>query len=425
MKKSARRAGKKEVGETTVSSDESGLTSVLREARQSLREVVLEAGFGVFAELLEEDREALCGPRNERSAERMAYRHGYDEGCLVMGGRQVRLRKPRVRGVGGKEMSLSSWESMRDQDPLDDRAVEQIMCGVSTRKYGRSLEELPDGMDSVGTSKSSVSRRFVARTRREVDAFLSRSLTDLDLPVLMCDGVHIGKHLVLIALGIARDGTKHVLGVVEGSTESERVCRSLLRQLIERGLEVERRRLIVIDGSKGLHAAIQKTFGEWCAVQRCRVHKMRNVLDHLPKHLRPWFQTKLRKAWRSESVKDAESRLLALAKELEEEHPGAAASLREGLDKTLTVHRLQLSGALLKTLRSTNPIENLNGSLKHTAKNVKRWRGGSMVVRWAVTGILEAESKFRRIRGYKDLHRLEAGLATIIKPEVGLEEATA
>lgn len=424
MRKGVRRAAKKKASEKVAGATLSGLVAVVAEARRALREVVLEAGFGVFAELLEEDREALCGPRHVRAAERRAYRHGYDQGRLTMGGRQVRMRKPRVRGVDGTEESLPTWESMRDQDPLEERALEQILCGVSTRKYERSLEELPE-VESVGTSKSSVSRRFVARTRREVEAFLSRSLAELDLPVLMFDGVHIGKHLVIVGLGIASDGTKHVLGVVEGSTESQRVCRTLLRQLIERGLSVERRRLVVLDGSKGLRAAIDKTFGDWCVVQRCRVHKKRNVVEHLPKHLRPWFRAKLQKAWKVDDAKQAESRLVALARELEEEHPGAAASLREGHEQTLTVTKLGLSGALLQTLRSTNAIENLHGSMKNTAKNVKRWRGGSMVVRWAVTGILEAESRFRRVRGYRDLHVLEAGLARLIKPELDVTAVSA
>lgn len=199
------------------------------------------------------------------------------------------------------------------------------------------------------------------------------------------------------------------------------MCRTLLRQLIDRGLVVERRRLIVLDGSKGLLAAVTKTFGDWCLVQRCRVHKARNVTEHLPKHVRPWFRAKLRRAWTANSVKEAESRLLSLAQEMEEDHPGAAGSLREGLEQTLTVNRLGLSGALLQTLRSTNPIENLHGSIKNTARQVKRWRGGSMVVRWAITGILEAESRFRKVRGYRELHQLDAGLAKLIKPGVDVE----
>jgi transposase-like protein len=268
----------------------------------------------------------------------------------------------------------------------------------------------------------------VARTRAQIDAFLSRPLGDLDLPVLMLDGTTLGRHLLIVALGIDREGNKHVLGVVEGTTESAAVCRGLLRRLIDRGLPVERRRLVVLDGSKGLAKAVQTTFGKWAVVQRCRVHKSRNILEHLPKHLRPWFQVRLRKIWKLEKADDAKRELLALAKELEREYPGAAGSLREGLEETLTVNRLGLSGALLRSLRSTNPIENLpalgrhrQGRMKDTARNVKRWRNGSMVLRWAVTGLMEAETRFRRVRGYRDLDQLEAGLKRLIQVELDKE----
>lgn len=414
MGKNVRRSGSRE--EAAVEEFElSGVAGVLIAARESLRELVLHAGFAVFAELLEEDREAVCGPRYSREGEREAYRHGSEVGRLVFGGRQVRLRRPRVRSLEGQEISLPSWEAMKDQDPLSDRAVQQMLCGVSTRKYARSLEEIPPGASSVGTSRSSVSRRFVARTRRQIQTFLSRPLGDLDLPVLMLDGTRLGRHLLIVALGIDRDGNKHVLGVVEGTTESAAVCRRLLRTLIDRGLVVERRRLVVIDGSKGLAKALKTTFGQWIVIQRCRVHKSRNVLEHLPKHLRPWFQVRLRKIWKLEDPEQAQRQLLTLARELEREYPGAAASLREGLEETLTVNRLGLSGALLRTLRSTNPIENLQGRMKDVASNVKRWRNGSMVLRWAVTGLIEAQEHFRRIRGYRDLDQLEIGLERLIE----------
>ena len=420
MGKSVRRSARKEEQEV-VAEDPGGVAGVVVEAREALRDLVLSAGFAIFAELLEEDREALCGARYARGGDRQAYRHGSDEGRLVFGGRQVRLRRPRVRSVEGEELALASWEAMKEQDPLEDRAVQQVLCGVSTRKYDASLEELPPGQESAGTSKSSVSRRFVARTRSQIQAFLSRPLGELDLPVLMLDGTTLGRHLLLVALGIDRQGNKHVLGVVEGTTESAAVCRRLLRTLIDRGLRVERRRLIVVDGSKGLAAALQSTFGEWIVIQRCRVHKSRNVLEHLPKHLRPWFQVRLRKIWKLDDADEAQRRLLALAKELEIEYPGAAGSLREGLEDTLTVNRLGLSGALLRTLRSTNPIENLQGRVKDTARNVKRWRNDSMVMRWAVTGLMAAETRFRRIRGYRDLDQLETGLQRLIHVELDKE----
>ena len=214
-----------------------------------------------------------------------------------------------------------------------------------------------------------------------------------------------------MALGIDRDGKKHVLGVVEGTTESEATCRSLLRDLIERGLPVERCRLWVIDGGKGLRKAIRTTFGDWALIQRCQVHKLRNVLDHLPKNKHTWVRAAIRKAWGSAKENEAKRKLLDLASQLESDHPGAAGSLREGLDDTLTLIGLGVKpGALHRTLCSTNPIENLIGGTKGIARNVKRWRGGRMVLRWSVTGLIEAEKKFRRIRGHRDLPLLIAAL---------------
>ena len=281
---------------------ENPLLEAVVAARSDLRALVMDAGFGVLGSLLEEDWAELCGERYARSQQRRAYRHGYDEGSLVMGGRRVKVRKPRARSVDGQELPLPHWERFKATDPLEERAVEQILCGVTTRKYERSLERLDDGRASSGTSRSSVSRRFVARTAKQVQQYLAQPLNEVDLPVLVIDGTHMGKHLLVIAMGIDADGVKHVLGVVEGTTESSHVCRSLLRQLIERGMPVERARLVVIDGSKGLRKAVRDTFGEWALIQRCRVHKIKNVLEHLPGHIRPWFAAKIRKAWKAETA---------------------------------------------------------------------------------------------------------------------------
>ncbi|MCI0410105.1 MAG: IS256 family transposase [Acidobacteria bacterium] len=386
------------------------LGSVLVRAKQALREVMLSAGTDVLMAMLEEDRAALCGPKHKQSAERENYRYGYDTGPLVLGGRKVAVRKPRVRSIEGDEVELPSWRQFADEDPLTDRAIEQMLVGVSTRKYERSLEPLPEGLESQGTSRSSVSRRFVARTLSQVEAFLARPLKDEDYPVVMIDGTGFGDHLMLVAMGIDSKGEKHVLGVREGTTESEGVCRSLLQDLIERGLEVERARLFVIDGGKGIRKAIRDVFGAWALVQRCQEHKRRNVLDHLPKGKRARVSKALRDAWKSESEATARRLLRQLARDLEPTHPGAAASLREGLDETLTVLSLGVKGSLARTLVSTNPIENLQGLLKQIVRNVKRWRGGSMALRWAVTGLIEAEKRFRRVKGYREMPQLLAAL---------------
>jgi transposase-like protein len=377
-------------------------------------EVVLAHGFEGVMVMLEADRAELCGPNRCWQPERKAYRYGHDEGRLVLGGRTVKVRRPRVRGIHGGEIELPSWRHFAEEDPLHERAIEQILAGVSTRKYGRSLEALPEKLEAGMTSSSSVSRRFIAATQQRVEAFLSRPLDGLDLPVILLDGTGFGgEHVLVTALGIDSSGHKHVLGVIEGTTESEEVCRSLLRNLIDRGLKVERARLFVIDGGKGLRKAIRETFGAWALVHRCHVHKLRNVAEHLPKHRRAWVRAAIRKAWAAATVKEARQKLTQLAAQLDHDHPGAAGSIREGLEETLTLILLGVSGALYRTLCSTNPIENLIGSLKVVARNVKRWRGGTMAVRWAVTGLVEAGKRFRRIRGHREMLQLVSALDAI------------
>ncbi len=309
--------------------------------KDGLRELVVCSGMQVLEKLLEDDRHQLCGPPKKKQADREAYRYGHDSGQLVMGGRKVSLSKPRVRSVGGGELQLPSWEAFRRTDPLSERVIEQILCGVSTRGYERSLEPLDVERNAIGVKKSSVSRRFIAATAEKAREFLNRPLDELDLPVIMIDGLHVGEHVVLGVLGIDASGNKHVLGVCDGPSESERVCRSLLSSLTERGLTVERARLFVIDGSKGLRKAIRQSFGQWALIQRCQLHKLRNVLDHLPENKRAWVRAKMHKAWDQPMGKAAKADLERLARSLESDHPGAAASLREGLSgETQTVQRL-------------------------------------------------------------------------------------
>lgn len=415
MRKGIKNASKRKPirgGRRRESARKVGLGEILVNARASLREVVLSSGLQVLAAMLEEDRERLCGPRSQRSEGRGAYRHGHDEAPVVLGGRKVRVSKPRVRSVDGQEVELSTWRQMTEEDPLEERAVEQMLVGVSTRGYARSLEPVAEEMESVGVSRSSVSRRFVARTAREVEVFLGRELSGLDFPVVMVDGTELGEHVLVTALGIDSTGKKHVLGVREGSTENEQLCAELLRSLVERGLGVERARLFVIDGGKGIRKAIRTVFAGWALIQRCQVHKMRNVVEHLPESKRVWVRSELRRAWSSESAEAAKRKLRGLAKQLDSAHPGAAGSVREGLEETLTLIELGVRGGLHQTLCSTNPIENLQGLLKQVAHNVRRWRGGSMALRWGVTGMMEAERRFRRVKGYRELPQLLAALET-------------
>lgn len=381
------------------------LVSVIVALKDGLRELVVSSGMQVLTALLEEDRERLCGPKRRWQLDRQAYRYGYDQGQLVMGGRKVSVSKPRVRGVAGGEVTLPSWEAFRQTDPLDERVVEQMLCGVSTRKYERSLESLDRGRRARGVKKSTVSRRFIASTSEKVKNFLNRPLDDLDVPIIMIDGLHVGEQVVVGVLGIDTSGQKHLLGLCDGPSESEGVCRGLLRSLIDRGLSVERARLFVIDGSAGLQKAIRQTFGKWALIQRCQIHKLRNVLDHLPERKREWARAKMHKAWESSSTEKARAILENLARSLGD-HPSAAASVREGLAETLTLLSLGVTGTLYRTLRTTNPIENLQGTIRRITRNVRRWRGGSMAVRWVATSLIEAERRFRRIKGVGDIPRL-------------------
>jgi len=359
--------------------------------------------------MLEEDRTALCGPRYAHEPDRPASRAGTTPSEVVLGGRQVMIQRPRVRTASG-EVALPTFQTMASTDPLDRRVVEQMLVGVATRQYARSLEPLGPAMKSRGTSKSAVSRRFVARTTAQLATWQSAPLDALDLVALLIDGVHVGEHCLIVALGIAADGQKHALGLWDGSTENATVCQGLLANLQSRGLRTDRSLLVILDGSKALRKAVRATFGDAALVQRCQVHKTRNILEYLNDRQRPWAQAILRRAYQSADMKTAHRRLLDLARRLETEYPSAAESVREGLDETLTVLTLNLSARLRRSLATTNAAESLLSRTRHVKRNVKRWRGGQMMLRWVAAGVLEAVKGFRRLKGYADMPTLVAAL---------------
>lgn len=265
-------------------------------------------------------------------------------------------------------------------------------------------------MKSLGTSKSAVSRRFIARTTAQLAAWQSAPLEALDLVALVIDGVHLGDHCLIVALGIAADGHKHALGLWDGSTENATVCQGLLANLQSRGLRTDRSLLVILDGSKALRKAARATFGDAALVQRCQVHKMRNLLEYLSDRDRPWAQAILRRAYQAADLKLAQRLLLDLARRLEAEYPSAAESVREGLDETLTVLTLNLSPRLRRSLATTNAAESLLSRTRHVKRNVKRWRSGQMMLRWVAAGVLEAVKGFRRQKGYADLPMLVSAL---------------
>jgi putative transposase len=376
----------------------------------SFFELCIDAGQQVLGAMMEQDREDLCGPRWKRDPDRRAGRAGTTKSEVTLGGRRIPVSRPRVRSKEGEEVDLPSFAFAAKRDPLDRHALNAVACGISSRKYARSLDPLSDDMDERSTSKSSVSRRYVAMTTKQMTTWLTTPLGDRHFPIVMIDGIHLGDHLVLIALGIDSEGKKQVLGLREGDTENSRVAKALLRDLLDRGLDPERARLFVIDGAKALSSAIRKIFGSQGVIQRCQIHKRRNILGHLPDGLHESVKAVLVEAWRLSDAKVAKRRLDRLASSLEADHPGAAASVREGLEETLTLQSLGMGGALYRKLRSTNAIENLNGGIVMYSRNVRRWQGGSMVVRWVSAAIVEAEKKFRRVQGWRDIEKLVRAL---------------
>lgn len=389
------------------------LVEALVDIRADALNIVYTAGLKVVDAMLEEDRVRLCGPKHARDPERELTRAGTVNGEIVLGGRRVSVERPRVRRKnGGKkgEVSLPTYEALKREDPLADRAVEQMLIGVSTRKYERSLEPLPQEEKARGTSRSPVSRRFVAKTSAKLKEWQQRLLGDLNIVALMVDGIGFGDYTLVVALGIDATGKKHPLGLREGSTENATLCRELLADIVDRGIRADRAILVVIDGGKGLRKAVREVFGDYGVVQRCQVHKTRNVLEHLGGSQRAHAKNVLRQAYKASSSKTAKRQLESLARSLDEDHPSAAASLREGLDETLTILDLELSPALRRSLSSTNAIESMFSTVRRVSDRVTRWRSGTMALRWALAGIAEAEKKFRRLMGRRDMPKLVAAL---------------
>ena len=407
MKKVTKKVARKEAAKEEIAEVvQLGLPGVVR---QGLREVIFDEGMQVVLAMRKDERTAFCGPRHKQGPQRQGRRHGHADGELVLGGRLVNVRRPRVRNEEG-EITLPSWAAFSERDPLDERAVEQMIVGVSTRKYDRSLEPVDRKLKTRGTSKSAVSRRFVAVTEARVKAWLERDLSSIDLAVLMIDGLHVEDHVLLVALAIDVDGKKHVLGMREGATENATSCTALLSDLQARGLRTDRAILAVLDGSKALAKSVRTVFGSRVRIQRCQAHEVRNVVDQLPEAMRTSVRQAMRQAYRSKNVKRAQKQLQNLARRLRSDHPGAASSLEEGLDETLTVMAFGLPEWLERTLSTTNAIENLIGSARDLSRRVKRWRNAQMIVRWIATACMEAERRFHRVRDHKGLRILVAAL---------------
>jgi transposase-like protein len=388
---------------------QAALGELVGAAREGLLALSVGVGLGVMHELMAEEVEEICGPKGKHDPERVAYRHGDDEGEVTLGSRRVGVRRPRMRAKDGDgEVGVETYEHFASRDVLSAVVLERMLAGVSTRRFVRTQEPVGEQVEAQArsTSKSAVSRTFVARTTQTLKELMSRRLDDVRLAVLMLDGVVLKDHTNVVALGITTDGVKVPLGLWEGSTENKTIATALLADLVDRGLDVEQGVLVVIDGSKALRAAVNAVLGPRTPVHRCVRHKERNVLEHLPQRDRPEVKRRLRRAWAREDHEQALGELQALATELERSHPGAASSLKEGMQETLTVTRLGVKGALKRTLQSTNPCESMIECVRRSSRNVKRWQSGEMSLRWTAAGMLEAERQFRRIIGYDGLAKL-------------------
>ena len=390
-------------------------------AKEGLLALSVGVGLGVLTELMAEEVDEVVGPKGRHDVDRAAVRHGHEAGSVTLGGRRVPVQRPRVRAAdGSSEVEMSTYAHFADRDPLTKVVLEQMLAGVSTRRFARTREPVGEAVQDAerSTSKSAVSREFVGRTGQHLRALMARSLADVRLAALMLDGLELKGRCCVVVLGVTTDGVKVPQGLWDGSTENKRVCDELLADLVDSGLDCGQGVLVVLDCGKTLRAAVDTIFGH-VPVQRCVRHKERNVLDHLPERDRPAVKRRLRAAWKLPDHDAAVGRLEALASELAHSHPGAASSLREGLAETVTLQRLGVDQQLWKSLSSTNPIESMIGICRATSRNVKRWQNGDMCLRWTAAGMLEAERQFRKIIGYKHL----AALALAVESDVAAGRA--
>jgi putative transposase len=390
------------------------LETAWQDVDSSFERFCLTAGIGAIEQMLRDDAERLAGARHSRGGGRLGHRWGRTQGKIGFHGGKVAVHRPRVRSFDGGEMALPTWTAAQAEDWLGRWAMNLMLINVSTRKLRRAVR-LPEGdlraVPGDGTSKSAASRRFVALSAERLAEWMAADLSKLDLLVIQIDGLHIGNDLVLVAaLGIDADGYKHPLGLVEGATENATVVQALIDNLIERGLDPEACRLFIVDGAKALSKVIRRTFGAHTPIQRCQIHKARNVTERLPKPLHASVRRALRQAWELDDADKAERLLRNLARRLDQEAPGVAASILEGLDEMLTVNRLGLPTPLRRSLACTNSIENMMGTVRRVCRNVKRWRNAAMALRWTAAGMMEAAKGFRRLKAYRHLPVLRAAL---------------
>jgi putative transposase len=396
------------------------------EARLSLGELVgsmregmlafcCTAGLAIARQLMEEEMAERLGPRGHHDPERVATRNGTAPGSVVLGGRSVPIRRPRASGTGG-EVHLDSYEVFSSTDLMTEIAVERMLAGVATRRHGLVADPIGQELEAEarGDSSAAVSRRFVSATAARLGELLGRDLSDLDVAVLMIDGIVFAACCCVVALIVTTDGTKVPVGLWEGDTENATVVKDLLADLVARGLSYEKGILCVLDGSKALAAGVRRVFGKHAVVQRCTLHKRRNLNDYLPKELAKATDKKLARAFNDTDWRRGLRVVKGIASQLELQYPSAAASLREGLEEMFTVRRLGVPDRLARSMSCTNIVESMISVVRDRSGRVKNWRNATMVRRWVGAGMLEAERSFRRVRGCKDM----AVLVEAVRAEV-------
>ena len=389
------------------------LAQVAGAAREGLLAMSASVGLMVMHEMMNAEMTAKVGAaKHAKAADRIGNWHGDAAGSVVLGGRRVPVARPRGRTTGGGEIELDTYAEFSSDDLLSELIMERMLAGVATRRHAQVNEPVGTGLDATAraTGRSSVSRRFKAATQAGLDELMGRDLADLELAALMLDGVHFAETCCVVALAICADGTKVPVGLWLGDTENKTIVTALLADLVDRGLDPAGGVLVVLDGAKALATAVRKVFGDTALIQRCTLHKRRNVKGHLPKDQQAWVDRRLAAAFANEDAAAGERAAWALAGQLDQRWPDAAASLREGLAEMFTVRRLGINGRLAATLTNTNCVESMISIARDTTKNVKRWRDGTMVKRWCAAGMLNAERKFRRLKGYRQMPALVAAL---------------
>lgn len=401
MKKSKKQGTKKQAGNIEDAKNDTN-----KEVENSLLEKVISLGIESYLEIIEDEITNICGERYKHIFGREFVRWSTTDTPVILGGRKISVHHTRVRNIiKNCEKEISPVIQYKNKELLSERQMEQMIIGVSTRKYKRSLETDINNIATSSDSKSTVSRNFIAKTKEKLEAWRNEPIKE-SYPVLMIDGIGYAKTTVIVALGIDKTGNKKALGAWEGSTENSRVCIDLLQNLIDRGLNESEIKLAVIDGGKALRKALDEVFGKELLIQRCQVHKKKNVAEYAPKEMRETVRRAISEAYNAENYDTAKKLLLNIVKWLEKDYPQAARSLKEGMEETLTLHKLRAHKKIRKSLCTTNPIESLNSGIRNVTRRVKRWRNSDMVIRWVCTAIIESEKNFKKINGHIHMDEL-------------------